>query len=948
MTRQLFFLSSIIFLASGINGQVTQQWVENYNGTVSGNDRAVAMKVDAVGNTYVTGYSQNGSSGNDYTTVKYNSSGVQQWVATYNGTGNNNDYATAIAIDGSGNTYVTGYSMNTGYTNDYVTIKYNSSGVQQWAAVYTGVSNYAQAIAVDAAGNSYVTGYAHDGSSFNYATVKYNSSGVQQWVAIYNGTGNGPDMATAIVVDGAGNTYVTGNAFNGSDYDYATVKYNSAGTQQWVAIHNGAGNNADYAKAIAADASGNIYVTGNCYNGSNHDYVTIEYNSSGAQQWIGIYNGPANSTDQANAIAVDGSGNTYVTGFSFNGSNYDFATVSYNSSGAQQWAAVYAGGGNADDRANVIALDAGGNVYVTGMRNGGDYATIKYDNGGAQQWIISYTGTAGSYDEAFSIGLDAMGNVYVTGYATNTANGNDYATIKYSQPPPLSFTQSETDLSCNGICNGEASVVATGGTAPYTYAWSSGGTAATESGLCAGNYTCTITDASSVTVTATFDITEPSALTSTSSATSVLCNGGTSTVTVAASGGTSPYSGDGTFSETAGTYSYTVTDFNGCTNTSSVTITEPSALTSTSSATSVLCNGGTSTVTVAASGGTSPYSGDGTFSETAGTYSYTVTDFNGCTNTSSVTITEPSALTSTSSATSVLCNGGTSTVTVAASGGTSPYSGDGTFSETAGTYSYTVTDFNGCTSTSSVTITEPAQLFVAVTATTDPATCAGSDGAIDITVSGGTPVYTYQWSNSSTNEDPSGLTAGTYSCTITDADGCTAAGNATLTDPNPPAVTVTFSQDTVCQADGAYALSGGLPAGGAFSGPGVTSGFFDPGAVSLGMNPISYTYTDMTTGCSSTAADSIDVELCTGMDAPHREISFTLLPNPNNGIFLVEIDGEQAVDVVICDALGQLISAQKVEPHVGQQFSLANPGVYFVAVIMPDGRRSCQRVMVNR
>src|SRR5436853_1181149 len=129
------------------------------------------------------------------------------------------------------------------------------------------------------------------------------------------------------------------------------------------------------------------------------------------------------------------------------------------------------------------------------------------------------------------------------------------------------------------------------------------------------------------------------------------------------------------------------------------------ALVPSSSATPILCNGGNSTVTVSATGGTSPYSGTGAFSHAAGTYSYTVTDSNGCMASTSGTITEPAALVPSSSATPILCNGGNSTVTVSATGGTSPYSGTGAFSHSAGTYSYTVTDSNGCMASTSGTIT---------------------------------------------------------------------------------------------------------------------------------------------------------------------------------------------------------------------------------------------------
>src|SRR5207253_7679003 len=143
-----------------------------------------------------------------------------------------------------------------------------------------------------------------------------------------------------------------------------------------------------------------------------------------------------------------------------------------------------------------------------------------------------------------------------------------------------------------------------------------------------------------------------------------------STVTVSATGGTPPYQGTGTVSRSAGTYSYTVTDANSCTATTTGNIAQPSALSASSSNTAILCNGGSSTVTVSATGGTPPYQGTGTASRSAGTYSYTVTDANGCMATTTGNITQPGALSASSSNTAILCNGGSSTVTVSAAGGT--------------------------------------------------------------------------------------------------------------------------------------------------------------------------------------------------------------------------------------------------------------------------------------
>ena len=414
-------------------------WRTNYSdGLQTSEDIGQAVTTDASGNVYVTGASLSGTS-DDYATVKYNSSGVQQWVARYDGPAHTIDKAIALAVDASGNVYVTGFSEGIGSGGDYATVKYDSSGVQQWVGRYDGPGHGdddAVALAVDASDNVYVTGFSLGlANNDDYATVKYNSSGAQQWVARYDGAANDEDIATALAVDASGNVYVTGYSL-GTSNDYATVMYNSSGVQQWVARYDGPANYDDAAYALALDASGNVFVTGySVTSGTNYDFATVKYNSSGAQQWVARYDGPANGTDQPYALALDAYGNVYVTGMSFGSwPNADYATLKYSSSGVQQWVNRYHGPRISDDEAYALALDASGNVYVTGSSVGSDtiydYATVKYSSSGVQQWVARYDGPGNS--GATSVAVDASGSVCVTGSSV-AAQGYQYTTIKYTQ-----------------------------------------------------------------------------------------------------------------------------------------------------------------------------------------------------------------------------------------------------------------------------------------------------------------------------------------------------------------------------------------------------------------------------------------------------------------------------------------------------------------------------------
>lgn len=265
-----------------------------------------------------------------------------------------------------------------------------------------------------------------------------------QWGTRYSNSGNNPDRAVELVRDNAGNVYVTGTSWNGSNYDIVTVKYDPAGAQQWTASYNGAGNGFDEARGVAVDNNGFVYACGYTQGlSSNYNYVAVKYDvTNGAQQWAATYDGPNNGFDESYDIAADASGNVYVTGSSASGTTgVDFATVKYNSAGVQQWATRYSNNTNANnvEAAYAIAVDAGGFVYVTGMSYGNsttdyDIATIKYNNGGTQQWVTRYNGPGSKLDYPNRLIVDGSGNVYVTGSqrALTGVTNYDVITIKYN------------------------------------------------------------------------------------------------------------------------------------------------------------------------------------------------------------------------------------------------------------------------------------------------------------------------------------------------------------------------------------------------------------------------------------------------------------------------------------------------------------------------------------
>ena len=282
--------------------------------------------------------------------------------------------------------------------------------------------------------------FAGTGAGAPWSPAAAGGQVTQGWVARHNGPGIWADVANALAVDGAGNVYVTGYSY-GTGADYATIKYGPDGSERWVARYNGPDNSHDVANALAVDGAGDVYVTGWSWGyRTGDDYTTVKYGPDGSEQWVARYDGPGNGADEAYGLAVDGVGNVYVTGYSHgSGTGEDYATIKYGPDGSEQWVRRYNGPGSSDDEANALAVDGSGDVYVTGRSYGGagtdyDYATIKYVQGSpvggiAELPALAETSaedaaapgrgsgsSAGSYAAVAAVGLAAAAFVGVFGW----------------------------------------------------------------------------------------------------------------------------------------------------------------------------------------------------------------------------------------------------------------------------------------------------------------------------------------------------------------------------------------------------------------------------------------------------------------------------------------------------------------------------------------------------
>jgi len=305
-----------------------------------------------------------------------------------------------------------------------------------WVRHYAGPSaadDYATDVALDAAGNVYSTGATQPGGSgpFGYLTVSYSPSGDLRWVRdLLSGAGT----AQAIAIDSAGAVYITGM----SSEDCVTLKYRNDGEQCWLYRYNGPGNGSDWGEAVAAGPNGRVCVAGRVYDtiDLSYDFLTIMYDTGGAQKWVARYNGPAQMMDIAFGVAMDRAGNVYAGGSS-DSPNWvpDYALVKYDSLGNEKWTARYEGPGS--DQMRDMTIDAGGNAYLTGVGTTindtcSGYVTVKFDSGGSLRWVADYQAASLESDEAHAVATDEEQNVYVTGMAwADSASGYDCTTIKY-------------------------------------------------------------------------------------------------------------------------------------------------------------------------------------------------------------------------------------------------------------------------------------------------------------------------------------------------------------------------------------------------------------------------------------------------------------------------------------------------------------------------------------
>jgi hypothetical protein len=415
----LLCVSLFSLITCSVEAQIQQAWVARYdNGVPYGVDQSFRVNqafisaLDYGGNIHISGISLNSNLDYDYVTIKYAPNGAAVWITRCDSTNYPDAKPSAMILDASNNVILTGSGA---------TIKLDSNGNQLWTAPYAGT-----ALAVDNQGNIYVVGF-----STNFGTVKLSPQGSNLWSQTYVES-YGPTVSQSVVVDGGGNSYVSGlDTYTKIEESgvgevplvmLTTIKYGPNGNQLWKASKQPFYEAGSVQVAgVGLDATSNLYLVSNWKN--LEGYYTLKYNSFGILVWA-TYPGGA----QAAGLAFDPKSNVLLTGES--------ETFKLNSDGSTAWGTAYPNPPSASSAGTSIAVDSAGNSYVTGFSPGtnsfNDIVTIKYDPNGNQVWLQRYNAYNVGDAEGNAIAVDKNGNVYVTGYETLPGGGTGIVTIKYS------------------------------------------------------------------------------------------------------------------------------------------------------------------------------------------------------------------------------------------------------------------------------------------------------------------------------------------------------------------------------------------------------------------------------------------------------------------------------------------------------------------------------------
>lgn len=818
---------TIISSSFKLEGNITSFELDNYDRTktiiidpwlivptpLTADFKAFEVAKDAGGNVYVYGGI------NRYKLAKYTPAGVHLWTFNTNYGGGISSTFGDLVVDPTGNSYIMDGFTATGTGR----AKISPAGTVVWAVSHVMYEHFNLAFNCD--NTQLAIGGRAQSTAVNYGDIGYINLNTG---AITNLTGVGNSEIRSMTVSPNGNIYsltcltVSSNAGNLLIARTPAIApiYSISSGYAWLET------GVNYSNGVTIFGTGlagqNGIASDYCYLYTTNGTI-IEKRKASDGSVIASSVIPGGIAELNSGVAVDSCGNIYVGSqsavYKF---GPDLTLLDFASTGSP----VYC-----------VSLGMNGEILSSGN---GFVASLNLQSCNKSPCIPSGPGLSFTKTDASCSANNGIASVQVAGssppFTYSWSNGGNTQTINNLSPGNYSVTVttgcttltgaviindiqahtiaiSATHVSCNGGSDGTATANVTGGSGSYTYLWSpSGNTTDAVTNLSAGSYILTVTDNNGCALSETIVIEEPALITATVTTTPADCGSSNGSATLIPTGGISPYSYEwlpgGELTPAinnipAGSYTCTVKDSYNCSRNFNVIVNNldgPDVMVDMQ--VNVTCNGGKDgSATVSVSGGQPPYSYSWTSGDTIataldlseGTYNCMVTDLNGCLNYTPVTITSPPEIKSTFSITKPTCNSSDGSATITPYGGIPSYSyswfphgGNDSIAEnlSAGIYTCTIKDMNECSKDFFIHIIDSEMLIASIESVQHVSCFDGNNGNATVKASGGKAPYTYSWSpNGGTNTMTSGLKAGKYICTVTDADGCYASDTAVITAP---------------------------------------------------------------------------------------------------------------------------------------------------------------------
>lgn len=442
-----------------VNAQVfvKQDWAK----TVNTADHIEDMVVDDDGTIYVVGYEGDAQSFDllqkKIFVSKYDHLGKREFAYKLNYAPQGPDMGISIKIDSDKNIYVVGVGKNKGsqFSYDFITLKLDNNGNLLWKKIYKPNQkrpSYVHDIALDSLGNVYVTGWGNQEGKdqADIITIKYSSTGKQEWIKFFD---QGYDESSKIIIDSKDNIYVLGSSNTNNGNVVLVVKYDYNGNLLWSQSYPGLIEETD----LKIDSKDNPILTGNLYDLATFksDYLIVKYSSTGNLIFENTYDG--NDNDRTYNMCIDSKDNAIIHGMSYQGSNnYDYLTTKFDTSGNLAWANLH-NNNNGSDYGYSLTIDDEDSVYVSGYtcskRNSKgywdncDFQTVKYDYLGNKIWTSTYSN---GFSQSWLVGIDKYQSVYVAGASGSTYENFDSKIVKLVQ---------YEDVLSNSVVNSECPVL---------------------------------------------------------------------------------------------------------------------------------------------------------------------------------------------------------------------------------------------------------------------------------------------------------------------------------------------------------------------------------------------------------------------------------------------------------------------------------------------------------